>query len=113
MMIVFKSFVLDERFVIKIEKVAKSARRMMFLAMSDRVVSGLSIKVTPSTMRNMAMISLFCMMTLILFETLSTFSIVLSKSSFLDIFYLCYESKINGTPGGTRTHDFLFRRQTL
>ena len=76
--IVFLSFVLAARFVMSIEAAAKRMSRMMFLAISGKVVSGLSMKVTPSTIRKKAMINLFRMIISILLEMFSTFLIVLS-----------------------------------
>ena len=78
MAIVFLSLVLAARFVMSIEAAAKRMSRIMFLAISGRVVSGLSMKVMPSVMRKKAMINLLRMIISTLFEMLSTFLMVLS-----------------------------------
>ena len=78
MAIVFLSLVLAARFVMRIEAAAKRIIKMIFLAISGRVVSGLSMKVMPSTIRKKAMINLLRMIISTLFEMLSTFLMVLS-----------------------------------
>ena len=78
MAIVFLSLVLAARFVMKIEAAAKRIIKMIFLAISGRVVSGLSMKVMPSVMRKKAMINLLRMIISTLFEIFSTFLMVLS-----------------------------------
>ena len=78
MAIVFLSLVLAARFVMNIEAAAKRIIKMIFLAISGRVVSGLSMKVMPSAMRKKAMINLLRMIISTLFEMLSTFLMVLS-----------------------------------
>ena len=78
MVIVFLSLVLAARFVMRIEAAAKRIIKMIFLAISGRVVSGLSMKVMPSTIRKKAMINLLRMIISTLFEMLSTFLMVLS-----------------------------------
>jgi len=70
-----------------IETAASMMSRMMFRAIPARVVSRLRIKVIPSTIRKKAIIKRLRMMISTLFEIPSTFLIVLSKSSFLDIIY--------------------------
>ena len=78
MAIVFLSLVLAARFVMRIEAAAKRIIKMIFLAISGRVVSGFSMKVTPSVMRKKAMINLLRMIISTLFEIFSTFLMVLS-----------------------------------
>ena len=89
MRIVFLSLVLTERLAIRTEKAAKIIRRIIFLAISDKVVSGFRIKVIPSTIRKIATIKRFRMMISTLFEIFSTFFTVLSKSIFL-AFFFCF-----------------------
>ena len=60
----------------------------MFLAISDRVVSGLSKKVTPSKMRKKATINLLRMMMSTLLEIFSIFLMILSNFDFFDIVFL-------------------------
>ena len=78
MAIVFLSLVLAARFVMRIEAAAKRIIKMIFLAISGRVVSGFSMKVIPSVMRKKAMINLLRMIISTLFEMLSTLLMVLS-----------------------------------
>ena len=78
MAIVFLSLVLAARFVMRIEAAAKRIIKMIFLAISGRVVSGFSMKVIPSVMRKKAMINLLRMIISTLFEIFSTFLMVLS-----------------------------------
>lgn len=78
MVIVFLSLVLVARFVMSIEAAAKRIIKMIFLAISGRVVSGFSMKVMPSTIRKKAMINLLRMIISTLFEMLFTFLMVLS-----------------------------------
>lgn len=78
MAIVFLSLVLAARFVMRIEAAAKRIIKMIFLAISGRVVSGFSMKVIPSVIRKKAMINLLRMIISTLFEMLSTFLMVLS-----------------------------------
>lgn len=85
MAMVFLSFTLVARFAMRIERAANRMIRMMFWAMPERVVSGLRMKVMPSTMRKIAMIRRFRIMISILFVMLSAFLIVLSKFGFFDI----------------------------
>ena len=85
---VFASFVLEARLVIKTEIAAKSTSNMMFRAISGKVVSGLSIKVMPSTMRKIATINRLRMITSTVFERFSTFLTVLSRFGFFGIILL-------------------------
>ena len=78
MAIVFLSLVLAARFVMSIEAAAKRIIKMIFLAISGRVVSGFSMKVMLSTIRKKAMINLLRMIISTLFEMLSAFLMVLS-----------------------------------
>ena len=84
MTMVLISLTLVARLAMRTEREAKMTIRMMFWAMPDKVVSGLRIKVMPSTIRKKAIIKRFRIMMSTLFEIPSTFFIVSSKSSFLD-----------------------------
>ena len=83
MTIVLASFTLAVRLAMRTERDARMSMRMMFWAMPDRVVSGLRIKVMPSTIKKKAIIKRFRMMMSTVLEMFSTFFTVLSKSSFL------------------------------
>lgn len=85
---VFVSFALEARFVMNTEIAANSTSSMMFRAISGKVVSGLSIKVMPSTMRKIATINRLRMMTSTVFERFSTFLTVLSRFGFFGIILL-------------------------
>ena len=88
MMMVLVSLTLAARLAISTEREANNTIRMMFWAMPERVVSGFRRKVIPSTMRKKAMMMRLRMMRSTLFEMPSTFLMVLSKSSFLDMVFL-------------------------
>ena len=85
MAIVFASFVLEARLVMNTEIAASNTSNMMFRAISGKVVSGLSIKVMPSTIRKIATISRLRMMMSTVFERFSTFLMVLSRFGFFGI----------------------------
>ena len=85
---VFASFALEARLVMNTEIGAKSTSSMMFRAISGKVVSGLSIKVMPSTMRKIATINRLRMMISTVFERFSTFLMVLSRFGFFGIILL-------------------------
>lgn len=88
MVMVLVSLTLAARLAISTEREANSTIKIMFWAMPERVVSGFRRKVIPSTMRKKVMIMRLRMMISTLPEMSSTFLMVLSKSSFLDMVFL-------------------------